>query len=119
FNLNPEARFHDDTPVLAEDVKFSWELMKADESRHARKSEIADVLDNVETPDEATAIFHLNSPYPQMDFRSNNWPIIPLHAYNELGLDGLEQQPIAAGPFRFVSGVKDQQVRLAAVEGHY
>ncbi len=29
FNLNPAARFHDGSPVTADDVLFSWELLKS------------------------------------------------------------------------------------------
>lgn len=119
FKVNPKARFHDGTPVTSADVKFTWETMKLPSSQHARKSELAAALDSVETPDANTAVFKLKVPYAQLDIRSNNWPIISAAAYTKLGADGFEAAPIAAGPFKFVSGRKGDSVNLTAVEGHY
>lgn len=119
FKLNELAKFHDGTRVTAADVKFTWEFMKDSASRHARKTEIAAALDRVDTPDANTAVFKLKTPYPQLDIRSNNWAIIPAATFLKLGQDGFEAAPIAAGPFKFVSGRKGDQATLTAVEGHY
>lgn len=36
FNLNPKARFHDGKPVTADDVLFSWEILKTKGRPHTR-----------------------------------------------------------------------------------
>ena len=36
FNLDPNARFHDGSPITAEDVLFSWQLLKTKGKPHTR-----------------------------------------------------------------------------------
>ncbi|MBF0341401.1 MAG: ABC transporter substrate-binding protein [Magnetococcales bacterium] len=43
FHLDPEARFSDDTPVTAEDVKFSLEILQSDKAHPSKQSYWSDI----------------------------------------------------------------------------
>ena len=59
FYLNPNARFHDDTPVTAEDVKFSIELLK--EKGLPRYRQYYSRITQIEIIDPLTIKMHLKA----------------------------------------------------------
>ena len=59
FHLNPMARFNDGSKVRAEDVVFSFNILR-EKGVPAYRYYYADV-EKVETPDEQTVVFYLNS----------------------------------------------------------
>ena len=58
FKINPRARFSDDSPITADDVVFSFNLLKT-KGIPMYRAYYRDVL-SVETPDKETVIFHLS-----------------------------------------------------------
>ncbi|MBI2910074.1 MAG: hypothetical protein HYX92_20730 [Chloroflexi bacterium] len=68
FNLVKGAKFHDGTPVAAEDVKFSFDRIrdpKAGLARSPRRQQVANVA-NIDIPDDSTVRITLG--YPQASF---------------------------------------------------
>jgi microcin C transport system substrate-binding protein len=57
FHLRPEARFHDGTPITAEDVAFSFMLIKKD--GHPNLSQIIREMEKAEAADPATVVVTL------------------------------------------------------------
>ena len=58
FKINPRARFSDDSPITADDVIFSFHLLR-EKGIPMYRAYYRDVL-SVETPDKETVIFHLS-----------------------------------------------------------
>ncbi len=61
FHLNPKARFHDGTPITAEDVLFSFETLK-NEGRPNMRS-VYRLVDKVETPTPLSIHFTFGEGY--------------------------------------------------------
>lgn len=59
FLLRPQARFHDQSPILAQDVAFTFNILMKEGNPHFAQY-YADV-DRVETPDDRTVIFFFKS----------------------------------------------------------
>lgn len=59
FKINPKALFSDGSKVEAKDVKWSWERLK---NVKASPSFLADTIDTIETPDEATVVVKTKAP---------------------------------------------------------
>ncbi len=57
FFLNPKARFHDGSPVTADDIAFSFETLKDHGRPNMRR--IYKLVTSVETPDKSTITFRL------------------------------------------------------------
>ncbi|OAI41542.1 hypothetical protein AYO38_00475 [bacterium SCGC AG-212-C10] len=120
FNLRKEAKFNDGSALSSEDVKFSLDFVKTDPAKHARKSEWIKVYDHTETPDPYTAIVKLKQPYPLLTSFNFMFPIVSKAQFEKVGFDAFSASaPVAAGPFKFVSGTKSENVTLTAVQGHY
>lgn len=105
FRLDPRARFSDGKPVLAQDVLFSWQLLR-DHGRPNLRQYYAKVA-KAETPDPLTVRFDLTGANDrELPLILGLMPILPKHAvdvatFEETTLTG----PIASGPYR-VTAVK-------------
>ncbi len=86
FHLRPEAKFSDGTPLTANDVRFSFELLR-DKGLSSYRTAIAKMVDKVDVIDDHTVKFTFSKDYPrrdviqqvgsqivfsQEDFRANN-----------------------------------------------
>ncbi|MGP9810726.1 extracellular solute-binding protein [Rhodopseudomonas sp. NSM] len=105
FRIDPRARFSDGKPVLAEDVLFSWQLLR-DKGRPNHRLYYAKVV-RAETPDPLTIRFDFGDVQDrELPLILGLMPIFPKHAVNA---DTFEETslspPIGSGPYR-VSAVK-------------
>ena len=102
FVLRKGARFHNGDPVLADDVKFSFERY-----RGASAKTLQDRVAAVEIPDPTRVRIRLRAPWPDfMTFYASatgaGW-IVPKKYLEKVGDEGFKKAPIGAGPYKFVS----------------
>src|SRR5499427_3528571 len=102
FVLRKGVRFHNGDPVVAEDVKFSFERY-----RGASAKTLKDKVAAIETPDPARIRIRLRAPWPDfMTFYASatgsGW-IVPKKYLEKVGDDGFKKAPIGAGPYKLVS----------------
>jgi peptide/nickel transport system substrate-binding protein len=102
FKLRPGVTFHDGAPLTAEDVKFTFDRIRAPDSGYSYASQVATIA-SVDVLDPLTVQFKLTQrtgPFLiYMAFPGSS--IVPKHLV-EQGHD-LNAQPIGTGPFKFVS----------------
>src|SRR5262245_56266234 len=119
FTLRRNAKFHDGSPVTAEDVKFSFERYKGG-SATLLKEKIRDV--QVLSPTQVR--FVLRDPWPDfMLFYGTTasgagW-IVPRKYVEKVGEDGFKKAPIGAGPYRVVSSTPGVELVLEAFDGYW
>jgi peptide/nickel transport system substrate-binding protein len=105
FHLDPRARFSDGKPVTAEDVLFSWALLR-DKGRPNHRQYYSKVT-KAEAPDPLTVRFDLSGANDrELPLILGLMPVLPRHAvdpekFEETKMTG----PIGSGPYR-VSAVK-------------
>jgi len=105
FRLDPKARFSDGQPVKAEDVLFSWALLR-DHGRPNHRQYYAKVT-KADALDPLTVRFDLSAANDrELPLILGLMPILPLHAtdvatFEETTMTG----PIGSGPYR-VTAVK-------------
>jgi ABC-type transport system substrate-binding protein len=102
FKLREGVTFHNGDPLTAEDVKFSFDRLRAPDSGYSYGSQV-ETIDEVEVVDPLTVKFKLRQvtgPFLiYMAFPGSS--IVPKKLV-ESGHD-LNAQPIGSGPFKFVS----------------
>ncbi|HUR00634.1 MAG TPA: peptide ABC transporter substrate-binding protein [Gemmatimonadaceae bacterium] len=124
FGLNPAARWHDGVPVRAEDVRFTFALVK-DTTLGSPLSSNLDNVDSVTTPDSLTARVWLHSKSPDAFFKvATPVPILPYHLLKGVAPAGLRtapyaQKPIGSGRFRFSSWERSSKIVLTADSANY
>src|SRR6202045_600755 len=105
FRLDPKARFSDGQPVTAEDVLFSWALLRDKGRPHHRQyySKVA----KAEAPDQLTVRFDLGGANDrELPLILGLMPILPKHAVDVATFEETTMTPlIGSGPYR-VSAVR-------------
>ena len=124
FELDPSARWHDGRPVLAEDVRFSFQLFTDPDvaSMHARNFE---GIDSVTVRDAHTVVAWWNHRHPEQFFQlAYNLAIMPRHLLDsvpraQLLASAFASHPVGSGRFRFGSWDRKRQLVLTADSGNY
>ena len=105
FHIDPKARFADGKPVTADDVLFSWELLR-DKGRPNHRQYYSKVA-KAEAPDPLTVRFDFGGGNDrELPLILGLMPVLPRHAvdpatFEETTMTG----PIGSGPYR-VTAVK-------------
>jgi peptide/nickel transport system substrate-binding protein len=105
FHLDPRARFSDGQPVLAEDVLFSWALLR-DKGRPNHRQYYSKVV-KAEASDPLTVRFDLAGANDrELPLILGLMPVLPKHAVDVATFEETSMTaPIGSGPYR-VSAVK-------------
>ena len=105
FHLDPRARFSDGTPVLADDVLFSWALLR-DHGRPNHRNYYSKVT-QAEALDPLTVRFDLGAAHDrELPLILGLMPVLPRHAVDVATFEETSMSaPVGSGPYR-VSAVK-------------
>ncbi len=100
FHINPKARFSDGTPVTAEDVLFSWRLLR-DRGRPNLRLYYGKV-ERASAPDGATVRFDFaQSGDRELPLILALMPILPRHAVDPETFEATSlAAPVGSGPYR-------------------
>lgn len=108
FKLREGASFHDGSAFDAEDVKFSLDRARAEDSTNAQKALFADIS-SVEVVDPATVKVMLAKPNGSFLFNMA-WGDAVIVAPESA--DGNAANPVGTGPFKFSQWAKGDRVEL-------
>lgn len=103
YQLRPEAKFHDGTPITAEDVKFTFDLLK-NYSHPFYKTLYSNVLD-AKINNKRSITFHLlNSNNRELMLLVGQLPILPKHYWAGKNFETSSLNiPLGSGPYKIKS----------------
>lgn len=108
FHLRPGVTFHDGTAMDAEDVKFTLDRARADDSQNAQKALFAGISE-VRVVDPQTVEVQLAAPDGGFLFNMA-WGDAVIVAPESI--EGIKQAPVGTGPFRFDAWVQGDRIEL-------
>jgi peptide/nickel transport system substrate-binding protein len=115
FKLHTGVKFHDGSDFNADDVKFSLDRARADDSVNAQKGLFA-AIDTVEAVDPATVKVTLKN--PQGSFLYNmGWGDAVIVAPESAETN--KEKPVGTGPFKFDSWAKGSAIKLVKADGYW
>jgi peptide/nickel transport system substrate-binding protein len=121
FKLFPNIRFHDGSPLTAEDVVFTCTKVLVE--THTRARTIFRLVEKAEAPDPLTVVFTLKAPFgPFLNcFDCTTSPIIPRKLYEgtDITKNPANAQAIGSGPFKLKEWVKGSHIHLVRNEDYY
>ncbi len=108
FSLHSDVTFHDGTTMDAEDVKFTFDRILADDSTNAQKALYTGITE-VSVLDPLTVRMTLSEPNGNMLFNLA-WGDAVIVAPESV--DNIKQQPIGTGAFKFDRWVQSDRIEL-------
>ncbi|MEP6858546.1 MAG: ABC transporter substrate-binding protein [Gemmatimonadales bacterium] len=124
FHINPNARWHDRVPVTAEDVRYTFQLVK-DTSLASPLASNLDNVDSVSVPDSLTATVWFHQRRPDAFFRAaSSIAILPSHLLKQVPPASLRENafaraPVGTGRFRFAAWDRGARIVLQADSTNY
>lgn len=115
FNLQSGVMFHDGTAMDAEDVKFSLDRARAEDSTNAQKGLFAGITD-VAVVDPQTVQVTLDQPNGSFLFNMA-WGDAVIVAPESI--DDIANNPIGTGAFTFVDWVQGDRIELARNDAYW
>lgn len=116
FNLRPEARFHDDKPITAYDVAFSYRLLSRDGHPHYRTAlqevQRVDILNR-----HRVRFVFKRSGNPLLILRLGELPVLPQHYWSKRDFKATSYEPpLGSGPYRITQVVPGRRVVFERVK---
>jgi len=120
FRLVDNATWHDGKPFTSEDVKFTFDFLRANKTAVGYPN--LKCIGSIETPDRYTAKFTLKefSASFLVDL-CQNAIIVPRHLYEggDWATNPYNKKPVGTGPFVFKEWVKDDHVTVDANDRYF
>jgi peptide/nickel transport system substrate-binding protein len=121
FHLRDGVRWHDGTPVTADDVVFTVEKVREPAVENKTYGPLFRDVESIEALDPSTVRVHYTKTTP--DFLES-WcvPLVPRHlagVEEDLLTSEFARHPIGCGPFRFVSYRRGQEIVLEANDDYW
>jgi peptide/nickel transport system substrate-binding protein len=112
FHLQPGVRFSNGMPFTSEDVKFTLDHARGEQSFF--RDTLYGVIRQIEMPDPQTAVVHLSRVSPGFLYALGNIAasIVPAQLVERVGAEAYNRRPVGTGPFMVDRWVKDQEVVL-------
>jgi len=115
FHLHHGVKFHDGRLLTSRDVKWTFDSLLQGKVR-STKTAVYRFVDQVDTPDDFTVIFHMKEPTATLlwNLSDGAMGIVPYGSGSEMSA-----HPIGSGPFKFVSAESDKEVILERNDNYW
>ena len=109
LKIRPGIKFHDGSPLTADDVVFTFQRIIKDNGIEYPKPHtsprkgLVEPLLSLEKTDDSTAVMHFRGPWPSAFQQLVQQQIVSKAYVEKYGTKGLVEKPMGVGPFKFVS----------------
>lgn len=119
FNINPKAFFHDQHPVDAADIVFSYKTLV--EKGHPRYQLMLLGVESVEATDAMTVRFTFKDTHQRANIlRAGELPVLPQHFWQTKDFErSSEVKPLLSGPYQISDYKIGQQITLERVKNFW
>jgi microcin C transport system substrate-binding protein len=119
FHLNPKARFHDKTPITADDVIFSFETLKKEGRPNMRN--VYRLVASVEKRDDKTVHFKLGKGYDEETIMIlSMMPVLSKAYWSGKSFDAATvQAPLGSGPYKIAEFEQGRRIVYERVKDYW
>lgn len=119
FNLRPEARWHDGKPITAEDVVFSFNILR-EKGNNLYRTYYADVVRAEVVSEGKVRFVFKNGDNPELASIISELPILPKHYWQNRDFTKPSLDiPLGSGPYKIVSFDPGRSVTVERVKDYW
>jgi len=119
YKIHDGIKFHDGTPLTAEDVAFSYNFYK-DNVDFPYMNPYTSYFDTVEATSNNEVVITLTEPIPNIDYQLVFLYVLPKHIWEGVNPTEYENvEMIGSGPFKMVEYKQNEFVHLAANNDYF
>ena len=119
FNLRPEARWHDGKPITAEDVVFSFNILR-EKGNNLYRTYYADVVRAEVVSERKVRFVFKNGDNPELASIISELPILPKHYWQNRDFTKPSLDiPLGSGPYKIVSFDPGRSVTVERVKDYW
>ncbi len=124
FKLNPKALWHDGEPVTSEDVIFTFDTIKDENTKTSRRSNLQVGGEYVSwaAPDAGTVVITTPQPFAPLLFSLSNIGVIPKHLLGDvtdINTDPFNLNPVGSGPFKIVDWQQNIVIKYERFDDYF
>jgi peptide/nickel transport system substrate-binding protein len=110
FRVRDGVRFHDGTPLTAEDVKYSLDAVLNEKTAFCLKANV-EFIEAIKVRDRMTVAVHAKEPLAGVLSYIQSRPSIMSRALGDkVGFDEAHKKMVGTGPYRFVEYARDERL---------
>jgi peptide/nickel transport system substrate-binding protein len=119
LNIRQGVKFHDGSPLGAEDVAYSLNMAADPASKVATPSNYA-WIDKVEKTGDFSVSIKMKKPTPAaLEYLTMVCPIHPKAYREKVGAEGFSKAPIGAGPYKIVKNDQGKEIVFERFEDYW
>jgi peptide/nickel transport system substrate-binding protein len=122
FKIRKGVKFHDGSPMTADDIVFTFERLTKDGAMGGQTSSRKDLvgpIKSISKVDDWTVRFSLKEPWPILTAMLPVQEVVSKAFTEKVGSQGLATQTNGTGPFRLVEWRKGDSIILERFDGYY
>jgi peptide/nickel transport system substrate-binding protein len=118
FTLRGDIKFHDGTPLTADDVVFSVKRIIDPALKSPQRDQFNKIVDATAV-NPTTVQLKTEGPYPVLLAQLVKLSIVPKAHVTQVGNDKFNQEPMGSGPYKFVSIQRGVKTTLARNDAYW
>ena len=119
FHLQEGIKFTDGEDLNADAVVYTWKVLSEGETGWGNINDLLTVIKDVEKIDDYTVRFTTYEPFGNLPLRLTMFRVLPPDYVEEVGYDGLREQPLGSGPYTFVDFALGEYYTVKANPDHW
>lgn len=125
FALRQDVKFHDGTPMTAEDVRFTlMDGFRRPEARSSRAAVFKSAIKDVVVVDKYTVRVETAAPWPSLPEDLSNQPgiegiVLPKQYIEKVGWQSFADAPVGTGPWKFVRRETGNVIEFEAFKDYW
>jgi len=118
FTIRDDVKFHDGTPLTAEDVVYSVKRITDPAFASPQLSQFNSITDAKVTASNKV-VLTTDVAYPALMAQLVKLSIVPKHVVEAVGKDAFNLAPVGSGPYKFVEWNRGVSVKLAVNDDYW
>lgn len=119
FDIRQDVKFHDGTPLTADDVVFTLNFVTKPESKIVTLQTVS-WIKGAEKLGDYKVRLQMKAPFPPaLEYLSSTVPIYPKAYIERVGMEGFSAKPIGTGPYKVASITHGVGVKLYKNQSYF